>query len=91
MLGALLILVRAGFRSLDVVAYPLPVQRPTSWDENLARPRPVTVEVLLTGTVDGDRRVVLDESDPNIDRLSDHHAPSTVRLTACITQPKATT
>ena len=78
MLGALLILVRAGFRSLDVAAYPLPVQRPTTWDEILARPRLVTVELLLTGTVDGDRLVVLDESDPNIDKLGDHHAPSTV-------------
>src|SRR6187549_1968763 len=77
-LGAVLILVRAGFRSLDVAAYPLPVQRPTTWEEILARPRPVTVEVLLTGTVDGDRRVVLDESDPNIEELADHHAPSTV-------------
>jgi hypothetical protein len=65
-LGAVLILVRGGFRSLDVAAYPLPVQRPTTWEEILARPRPVTVEVLLTGTVDGDRRAVLDESDPNI-------------------------
>ena len=77
-LGTALILVRAGFRSLDVAAYPLPVQRPTTWEEVLARPRPVTVEVLLTGTVDGDRRVVLDESDPNIKELGDHHAPSTV-------------
>ena len=62
-LGAVLILVAAGFRSLDVAAYPRPVQRPTTWEEILARPRPVTVEVLLTGTVDGDRRMVLDESD----------------------------
>ena len=77
-LGAVLILVRAGFRSLDVAAYPLPVQRPTTWEEILARPRPVTVEVLLTGTVDGDRRVVLDESDPNIEELADPRAPSTV-------------
>jgi N-acyl homoserine lactone hydrolase len=77
-LGAVLILVAAGFRSLDVVAYSLPVQRPTTWEEILARPRPVTVEVLLTGTVDGDRRVVLDESDPNIEELGDPHAPSTV-------------
>ena len=77
-LGTLLILVRAGFRSLDVAAYPLPAQRPTTWEEILARPRPVTLEVLLTGTVDGDRRVVLDESDPNIKELGDHHAPSTV-------------
>lgn len=78
MLGALLILVRAGFRSLDVAAFPLPAQRPTTWDEIFARPRPVTVEVLLTGTVDGDRLVVLDKSDPNIDKIGDHHAPSTV-------------
>jgi N-acyl homoserine lactone hydrolase len=79
-LGAtlVLILVRGGFRSLDVAAYPLPVQRPTTWEEILARPRPVTVEVLLTGTVDGDRRMVLDESDSNINELGDHHAPSTV-------------
>ena len=78
MLGTVLILVRAGFRSLDIAAYPLPVQRKTTWDEVLARPRPVTVEVLLTGTVEGDRRVVLDESDPNIGELGDPHAPSTV-------------
>lgn len=78
MLGALLVLVRAGFRSLDVAAYPLPMQRTTTWEEILAQPRPVTVEVLLTGTVDGDRLVVLDESDPNIDKLGNHHAPSTV-------------
>src|SRR5688572_12213503 len=77
-LGAVLILVRGGFRSLDVAAYPLPVQRPTTWEEILARPRPVTVEVLLTGTVDGDRRVVLDQSDSNIKELGDPHAPSTV-------------
>src|SRR6185503_3888758 len=77
-LGAVLMLVRAGFRSLDVAAYPLPVQRPTTWEEILARPRPVTVEVLLTGTVDGDRLVVLDKSDPSIQELGDHHAPSTV-------------
>lgn len=78
MLGAVLILARAGFRSLDVAAYPLPVQRPTTWEEILARPRPVTVEVLITGASDGDRRLVLDESDPNIKELADHHAPSTV-------------
>ena len=78
MLGAVLTLVRAGFRSLDVAAYALPVQRPTTWEEILARPRPVTVEVLLTGSVDGDRRVVLDKSDPNIKELGDHHAPTTV-------------
>ena len=77
-LSVALILVRDGFRSLDVAAYSLPVQRPTTWEEVLAQPRPVTVEVLLTGTVDGDRRVVLDESDPNIKELGDHHAPSTV-------------
>jgi N-acyl homoserine lactone hydrolase len=77
-LGAVLMLVRAGFRSLDVAAYALPVQRPTTWEEILARPRPVTVEVLSTGTVDGDRRVVLDERDPNIQELGDHHALSTV-------------
>jgi N-acyl homoserine lactone hydrolase len=77
-LGVVLMLVRAGFRSLDVAAYPLPVQRPTNWEEILARPRPVTVEVLITGTVDGDRRVVLDENDPHIEELGDHHAPSTV-------------
>jgi hypothetical protein len=28
-------LVRAGFRSLDVASYPLPVQRPTTWEEIL--------------------------------------------------------
>jgi glyoxylase-like metal-dependent hydrolase (beta-lactamase superfamily II) len=78
LLGAALVLVAAGFRSLAVAAYPLPVQRPTTWEEILARPRPVTVEALLTGTVDGDRLVVLDESDPNIDELGDHRAPSTV-------------
>jgi N-acyl homoserine lactone hydrolase len=78
MLGAMLVLVRAGFRSLDVVAYALPVQRPTTWEEIFARPRPVTVEVLLTGTVDGDRLVVLDKGDPNIEELGDPHAPSTV-------------
>ena len=78
MLGAVLTLVRAGFRSLDVSAYALPVQRPTTWEEILARPRPVTVEVLLTGTADGDRLVVLDESDPNIKELGDRQAPSTV-------------
>ena len=77
-LGAVLILVRAGFRSLDVAAYRLPAQRATTWEEILARPRPVTVEVLLTGTVAGDRSVVLDKSDPNIAKLGDHHAPSTV-------------
>src|SRR5688572_6181581 len=77
-LGAVLILVRAGFLSLDIAAYRLPVQRTTTWGEILARPRPVTVEVLVTGTVDGDRRVVLDESDPHIEELGDHHAPSTV-------------
>jgi glyoxylase-like metal-dependent hydrolase (beta-lactamase superfamily II) len=77
-LGTVLILVRAGFRSLDVAAYPLPVQWPTTWEEILARSQPVTVEVLLTGTADGDRRVVLDESDPNIKELGDHHAPSKV-------------
>ncbi|HEX6271836.1 MAG TPA: MBL fold metallo-hydrolase [Polyangiaceae bacterium] len=79
MLGAVLVLVRAGFRSLDVAAYALPAQRPTTWQEILARPRPVTVEILSTGTVDGDRRVVLDESDPNIKELGDHQAPSTVQ------------
>ena len=78
LLGAVLILMRAGFRSPDVAAYPLPVQRPTTWEEIVARPRPVTVEALSTGTVDGDRRVVLDESDPNIKELVDHRAPSTV-------------
>ena len=77
-LAAVLILVRAGFRSLDVADYPLPVQGPTTWQEILAQPRPVTLEVLLTGTVDGDRLVVLDESDPNSEELGDHHAPSTV-------------
>src|SRR5688572_17750582 len=77
-LGGVLMLVAAGFRSLDVAAYPLPVQRPTAWEEILARPRPVSVEVLSTGTVDGDRRVVLDELDPSIKKLGDHHAPSTV-------------
>jgi glyoxylase-like metal-dependent hydrolase (beta-lactamase superfamily II) len=77
-LGVVLVLVRGGFRALDVAAYPLPAQRPTTWEEILARPRPVTVEVLLTGTSDGDRRVVLDESDPNIKELGDHHAPSAV-------------
>jgi hypothetical protein len=35
--------------------------RRTDWEEILARPRRVTVEVLLSGTVDGDRLVVLDE------------------------------
>lgn len=77
-LSVVLILVRGGFRSVDVAAYPLPVQRPTTWEEILARPRPVTVEVLLTGTSNGDRRVVLDDSDPNIKELGNHHAPSTV-------------
>ncbi len=77
-LGAVLLLVRAGFCSLDVVAYPVPLQRPTTWAEILARPRSVAVEVLLTGTVDGDRRIVLDESDPNIEALGDAHAPTTV-------------
>jgi N-acyl homoserine lactone hydrolase len=77
-LGAVLMLVRAGFRSLDVATYPLPVQRPTTWEQILARPLPVTVEVLSTAAVDGDRRVVLDERDPNIKQLGDHHAPSTV-------------
>jgi glyoxylase-like metal-dependent hydrolase (beta-lactamase superfamily II) len=77
-LGAVLVLVRAGFRSLDVSPYPLPLQPPSTWEEILARPRPVTVEVLLTGTADGDRRMVLDESDPNIEELGDRHAPSTV-------------
>lgn len=78
LIGAVLILVAAGFRSLDVATYPLPVQRPTTWEEILARPRPVTVEVLVTGTTDGDRDVVLDESDPNIAKLGDHHASSAV-------------
>ena len=50
-LGAMLVLGA----SLILVAAPLPVQRPTTWEEILARPRPVTVEVVLTGTVDGDR------------------------------------
>jgi N-acyl homoserine lactone hydrolase len=77
-LGAVLWLVAAGFRSLDVAAYPLPMQRPTTWGEILARPRPVTVEVLLTGTSDGDRLVVLDDSDPHIAELGDRHATSTV-------------
>jgi len=77
-LCTMIVLVRAGFRSLDVAAYPLPVQRPTTWEEILARPRPVAVEVLVTGTAFGDRLVVLDESDPSIEELGDRHAPSTV-------------
>jgi N-acyl homoserine lactone hydrolase len=77
-LGAVLMLLAAGFRSLDVAAFPLPVQRATTWEEILARPRPVTIEVLVTGTADGDRLVVLDESDPNIEELGDRHTPSTV-------------
>ncbi len=77
-IGAVLILTAGGFRALDVAAYPLPVQRPTTWEEILARPRPVTVAVLLTGTVDGDRRVVLDQSDSNIEALGDPRTPSTV-------------
>jgi hypothetical protein len=64
LLGTVLVLVRGGFRSLDVAAYPLPVQRPTTWEETLARPRPVTVEVLITGTVDGDRRVGMRFTEP---------------------------
>lgn len=42
-LGALLIFVAAGFRSLNVAAYPLPVQQPITWAKILARPRPVTI------------------------------------------------
>lgn len=78
LLGAVLILVRAGFRPLDIAAYPLPAQRPTTWEGIFAQPQPVTVEVLVTGTADGDRRVVLDQGDPNIEKLGDPHAPSTV-------------
>lgn len=78
LLGAVLVLVRAGFRPLDIAAYPLPAQRPITWEEILAQPRRVTIEVLLTGTAEGDRRMVLDESDPNIKKLGDPHAPSTV-------------
>ena len=69
--------VRDGDAEWDRAMGPLQFL-PTTWEEILARPRPVTVEVLLTGTVDGDRLVVLDESDPNIEELGDHHAPSTV-------------
>jgi N-acyl homoserine lactone hydrolase len=78
LLGAVLLLVRGGFRSHEVAAYPPPAQRTSSWEQIFARPRPVTVEVLLTGTVEGDRRVVLDESDPNIEALGDPHAPTAV-------------
>jgi N-acyl homoserine lactone hydrolase len=78
LLGAALGLFAGGFRSLDVTAYPLPPQTSATWEEVFARPQPITVDALVTGTVEGDRRIVLDEADPNIAMIGDAEAPSVV-------------
>ena len=55
-----------------------PARRARSWAGVFVQPTQVTVETLVTGHATGDRRMVLDPADPNIDRLSNPFEPSAV-------------
>ncbi len=57
-------------------ATPTPAAR--SWAALFEKPTEVTVETLVTGHAAGDRRLVLDPADPNIDRLANPTEPSAV-------------
>ncbi|MGH1346917.1 MAG: MBL fold metallo-hydrolase [Nannocystales bacterium] len=81
LVGLAMLLLRHGATSLD--SQPrlnhVAVQADTaSWEEILAQPRPIRVETLVTGTVTGDRFVVLDPDDPNISKAGPRDAPSVV-------------
>src|SRR5262245_197380 len=75
---ALAVLLRAGFWSLATQRRPNPEPSASSWQAVLAGEPFVTVTPIVTGHATGDRRMVLDPEDPNVERIRDRYAPSPV-------------
>ena len=76
--AALAVLLRAGFWSLPTQRRPNPEPSASSWQVVLAGEPFVTVGPIVTGHATGDRRMVLDPEDPNVERFRDRYAPSPV-------------
>jgi glyoxylase-like metal-dependent hydrolase (beta-lactamase superfamily II) len=61
---ALVLLIHDGFARWSTVVYPAPRARFLTWDEVLGHPQPISVETVVTGTIDMDRCDNLDSSSP---------------------------
>jgi glyoxylase-like metal-dependent hydrolase (beta-lactamase superfamily II) len=75
---ALAVLLRAGCWSLATQRRPNPEPSASSWQTVLAGEPFVTVTPIVTGHATGDRRMVLDPEDPNVEQIRDRYAPSPV-------------
>jgi len=75
---ALAVLLRAGCWPLATQRRLVPEPSASSWQVVLAGEPFVTVKPIVTGHATGDRRMVLDPEDPNVERLRDRYAPSPV-------------
>jgi glyoxylase-like metal-dependent hydrolase (beta-lactamase superfamily II) len=75
---ALAVLLRAGCSSLAIERRPNPEPSASSWQAVLAGEPIVTVTPMVTGHATGDRRMVLDPEDPNVEQIRDRYAPSPV-------------
>jgi glyoxylase-like metal-dependent hydrolase (beta-lactamase superfamily II) len=75
---ALAVLLRGGCGSLATQRRPNPEPSASSWQAVLAAEPFVTVTSIVTGHATGDRRLVLDPEDPNVERIRDRYAPSPV-------------
>lgn len=77
----IVLLFRHGLTALETAPWhPAASLVPTSasWEDVIAEPGPISVESWVTGIVDGDRFVVLDENAPQISQMGDRFAPSVV-------------
>lgn len=74
----LLILVKDGFQNLSSEPYQHALQTFSNWEQVFKNPSNAKLTTLVTGKVNGDRFVVLDETDPNISKINNRYEPSVV-------------
>lgn len=75
---AVLILFKDGFQGLSSEPYQQTTQLFFNWDQVFENPANVKVTTLVTGIAEGDRFIVLDETDPNIKNIKNRYEPSVV-------------
>lgn len=75
---AALILFKDGFQVLSSEPYQKTTQLFFNWEQVFKNPENVKITTLVTGIAEGDRFIVLDETDPNIKNINNRYEPSVI-------------
>lgn len=72
----ILFLVKDGFQSVTLLPFEIQPHSATTWSDVLSHPSDVMVTVIPTGVILGDRMMLTDPKDPNLDKVNNRYDQS---------------